>query len=504
MRPGRRNLRIAIIAPPWFELPPSGYGGVEAVCVSLVVGLMARGHTVTVIGPGADGPGSRFVSTTSAGQRDLLGQALPEVVQAAALPSILGRLEVDLVHDHSMAGPLTAAGRAVPTLVTPHPVFASGLLRFTALVPPGGEWSTSITVDVRTAEGPVEQRETTDDPINISAAAHRTRAWRRRTPTLRSRDQSLAKTLQTTKQDLGALQISDPDYPERRIVAAGAPWFMALFGRDSLLTSWMLLLDTSLAMGTLQTLARLQGEKSVALTEEEPGTILHEVRFGRQVRLALGGGEVYYGSLDSSPLFVMLLGEAYPTRPPAPQAWAAASPILLLRSLLDFAPDLPGRLRCRAPGGARSNGADAHRRPPVHRLPGAAGCRRGRLAARRVARGHHPELVAGRSARRHCRRAATRRALGTALVVVHPAPDAGDVAVRQCPLTALPDHRAATAHRLGPPNLARRRPGQAYGEEEFGVDVTAGCVGQPIHRKLPLAGIRWIVPAGSQLARPVS
>jgi glycogen debranching enzyme len=87
---------------------------------------------------------------------------------------------------------------------------------------------------------------------------------------------------------------------------------MALFGRDSLLTSWMALpLDQQLALGTLQTLADFQGEKEDPLTEEQPGKILHEVRLGREAALALGGGRAYYGSVDATPLFVALLGELH-------------------------------------------------------------------------------------------------------------------------------------------------------------------------------------------------
>ncbi len=94
------------------------------------------------------------------------------------------------------------------------------------------------------------------------------------------------------------------------MVAAGVPWFMALFGRDSLLTSWMLLpLDTSLAIGTLQTLADHQGDKVDDDAEEEPGRILHEIRFGPTTDFTLGGRSVYYGTADATPLFVMLLGE---------------------------------------------------------------------------------------------------------------------------------------------------------------------------------------------------
>jgi len=111
-------------------------------------------------------------------------------------------------------------------------------------------------------------------------------------------------------EDIGALRTFDPGHPHRPAVAAGAPWFMALFGRDSLLTSWMLLpWDDSLAIGTLQTLAERQGVDSDPASEEEPGRILHEVRFGSAASLALSGRSAYYGTADATPLFVMLLGE---------------------------------------------------------------------------------------------------------------------------------------------------------------------------------------------------
>jgi glycogen debranching enzyme len=84
---------------------------------------------------------------------------------------------------------------------------------------------------------------------------------------------------------------------------------MALFGRDSLLSSYMsLLVDPTLAAGTLQTLATLQGTKVDPDSEEEPGRIPHEVRLGVTAGLSLGG-TAYYGSVDATPLFVMLLGE---------------------------------------------------------------------------------------------------------------------------------------------------------------------------------------------------
>jgi glycogen debranching enzyme len=135
-------------------------------------------------------------------------------------------------------------------------------------------------------------------------------AWRRSVPILDTDHEGLRAVVTRSAEDLGALRIFDPDYPERTVVAAGAPWFMTLFGRDSLMTAWMaLLVDPELALGTLQTLARFQGREVRPYNEEEPGRILHEMRFGEASSLSLGGGMIYYGTADATPLFVMLLGE---------------------------------------------------------------------------------------------------------------------------------------------------------------------------------------------------
>jgi glycosyltransferase involved in cell wall biosynthesis len=116
-----RPLRIAMIAPPWFTVPPRGYGGVENMCADLVDGLVDRGHEVTLIGAGL--PGTRagqFVATYADPPSARLGEPLPEVLHSASVARILDGLEVDLVHDHTLAGPLQARGRLVPTVVTMH------------------------------------------------------------------------------------------------------------------------------------------------------------------------------------------------------------------------------------------------------------------------------------------------------------------------------------------------------------------------------------------------
>jgi glycogen debranching enzyme len=143
-----------------------------------------------------------------------------------------------------------------------------------------------------------------------SLPARRLASWRASLPAVQTDHAGLGEAVRQAGDDLGALRIFDPEHPDVPILAAGAPWFMTVFGRDSLLAAWMTLLaEPALARGVLETLARFQGVEVNAETEEEPGKILHEMRFGASARAALGSGEVYYGSIDATPLFVMLLGE---------------------------------------------------------------------------------------------------------------------------------------------------------------------------------------------------
>lgn len=184
------------------------------------------------------------------------------------------------------------------------------LITFRIVVPARGQWQTSLLVTplIDDVEAPTAFPER--ESVEVSEPAKRLREWRRAAPLVVTEHEGLAATLRCTERDLGSLRIFDPGHPELAVIAAGAPWFMALFGRDSLLTSWMSLpLDQSLALGTLRTLARFQGVKVDPLTEEEPGRILHEMRAGPEGSLVLGSGHAYYGSVDATPLFVMLLGE---------------------------------------------------------------------------------------------------------------------------------------------------------------------------------------------------
>jgi glycogen debranching enzyme len=190
------------------------------------------------------------------------------------------------------------------------PRISEATASYEVIVPARGDWTTCIQLTPVIDGQEITPRYLCGQSVERTTPVERLVEWRRRLPTITSDHDQFRLLLERSSEDLAALRIFDPDFPERAVVAAGAPWFMTLFGRDSLLTSWMtMIVDPDLALGTLETLARFQGTEVNPLTEEEPGRILHEMRFGETASLSLGGGRVYYGTVDATPLFVMLLGE---------------------------------------------------------------------------------------------------------------------------------------------------------------------------------------------------
>ncbi len=92
--------------------------------------------------------------------------------------------------------------------------------------------------------------------------------------------------------------------------AAGVPWFVALFGRDSLITAWqMLAYNPRIAEQTLRLLAKYQGTKEDQWRDEQPGKILHELRVGEMANLNAIPHTPFYGTVDATPLFLMLVAE---------------------------------------------------------------------------------------------------------------------------------------------------------------------------------------------------
>jgi len=201
-----------------------------------------------------------------------------------------------------------SSSRGSSVTASANPVVLPETLSWHIVVPPKGRWTTEIVVRPTLGDRRVQPQFRPGQLLESTRPARKIKAWRDESTVISTDDPNLGQVLRQTQSDLGVLRMNDRGRP---FVAAGAPWFMTLFGRDSLLAAWMALpLDVGLAVGTLQTLAESQGKRVDPATEEEPGRILHERRFGPESARVLGGSH-YYGTVDAAPLFVMLLAECW-------------------------------------------------------------------------------------------------------------------------------------------------------------------------------------------------
>jgi glycogen debranching enzyme len=186
-------------------------------------------------------------------------------------------------------------------------------LRFRIRVEPQGEWTTCLDVaaarhafaDVR----PMVKYDHGDTEARPNMG-YTLEEWIESAPKLDTDWRSLERTYERSLIDLAALRFYPPILPGMALPAAGLPWFMTVFGRDSLLASYQALPFTpDLAETTLRALAAQQGKGVDRFRDEEPGKILHEIRFGEMTAFEERPHSPYYGSADSTPLFLILLDE---------------------------------------------------------------------------------------------------------------------------------------------------------------------------------------------------
>ncbi|RCW51655.1 MULTISPECIES: amylo-alpha-1,6-glucosidase [Halanaerobium] len=133
--------------------------------------------------------------------------------------------------------------------------------------------------------------------------------WTNNSLQVETDNQIFNQFLQRSSLDLKTLT-SDVGYGQLPI--AGIPWYAVPFGRDSIITALQtLIFKPDLSRATLKTLAAYQGKKIDPLREEEPGKIFHELRFGELANLKKIPHTPYYGTIDATPLFIVLAGEYY-------------------------------------------------------------------------------------------------------------------------------------------------------------------------------------------------
>jgi glycogen debranching enzyme len=186
-------------------------------------------------------------------------------------------------------------------------------LTFSITVPPHGEWKTALEVVV--SSGPAEGA--ANGPTSIRGQRRVRRdmqrgleKWLQKAPRLECDWEPLDQIYRRCLTDLAALRFSTLTMPNRSLPAAGLPWFMTIFGRDSIFTSLQALpFAPELAATTLRALAERQGTRIDDFRDEDPGRILHEMRYGELTAFEERPHSPYYGNADATPLYVVLLDE---------------------------------------------------------------------------------------------------------------------------------------------------------------------------------------------------
>ena len=196
------------------------------------------------------------------------------------------------------------------------PTYANGRVAFEIALGPGESWHTCAYYVL--AEGD-RVREPVYGCIDEEDVHRRTELdalqerWRRQATDLASSNDDAVRFYRQSIEDMGALRLYDFDFaPDVWLPAAGVPWFVTIFGRDSLVVSLQnMLVHAGFARGTLQKLAELQATAYDDRRDAEPGKMPHERRFGELAHFGRVPHTPYYGTADATPLYLIVLHEAW-------------------------------------------------------------------------------------------------------------------------------------------------------------------------------------------------
>ncbi|HVS49073.1 MAG TPA: glycogen debranching N-terminal domain-containing protein, partial [Candidatus Dormibacteraeota bacterium] len=192
--------------------------------------------------------------------------------------------------------------------------YANGSLRIPIDVVPGVEWRLCLQYDLLTddeqlphvaARCPINEEE--------SQPVLEARTWQVSVSQIEPADLRLRFAYERAIEDLAALRLHEQDSPDDHwMPAAGLPWFMALFGRDSAIASMQAMIaQPAAAIGTLENLARWQSDVDDPERDAEPGKMPHELRVGEWAHHGIVPHRPYYGTADATPLYLLLLAENY-------------------------------------------------------------------------------------------------------------------------------------------------------------------------------------------------
>jgi len=188
--------------------------------------------------------------------------------------------------------------------------FANGRLVFVATIPPKGVWHTCLKWHPVTRAG---QRPVTLPCNAVDAPVRSTGAARLPNVSIRTPNNTVDRAWDQAVRDLEALHLEDPAFARGVFIpAAGVPWFVTLFGRDSLIVSMQGISGfPEFAKGALRRLSELQSTANDPERDMEPGKIPHEIRHGELAQLGILPYQPYYGTHDATSLFVIVLSYLY-------------------------------------------------------------------------------------------------------------------------------------------------------------------------------------------------
>ena len=193
--------------------------------------------------------------------------------------------------------------------------YANGALRFPIDLAAGKEWKVCLQYDLITK---LRARPSLAAACPVTSSVidrgeRLRRHWHRTVARARPSDLRLLMAFEQAVDDFSALRLYDHDFSQDVwLPAAGIPWYVAVFGRDSIIASLQALpVHPLFAIGTLQKLAQWQATVDDPVRDAEPGKICHEMRVGEWAQFKTIPHSPYYGTADATPLYLLLLGEAY-------------------------------------------------------------------------------------------------------------------------------------------------------------------------------------------------
>ena len=201
----------------------------------------------------------------------------------------------------------TGGGDGEPT------VYANGRLSFDIALKPGQAWHRCLIYDL--VDGSKHFR-ASKECIHSSVASDHSRnmdEWQRTVLKIQTSNEEFYRCYNQGVQDLAALRLPLQGTDHMVFVpAAGLPWFVALFGRDTLIASLQtMIVYPEFAAGTLEVLAQYQATERDDYRDAEPGKILHELRYGELAHFKLIPHTPYYGTADATPLYLIALHAAW-------------------------------------------------------------------------------------------------------------------------------------------------------------------------------------------------